>query len=190
MLTHLLHFTAAVFWFWFLQEEAFFLAQLFFAISAPLFFSRVLFLAQIDENLGLMVQVSGFPTDPGSNFRRFDASRSVRAYYLLALCGYGQAPLPCPALPLHGVRCCCLFFALRFAEGGMGGKHHHQSTITQNICFSPFHTLHQHMSMPTQPSHQSSLTSLCLPSPFAPSFPFASWPSLSPPRSPPSLAAI
>lgn len=39
------------------QEEAFFLAQLFFAIAAPLFFSRVLFLAQIDENLGLMVQV-------------------------------------------------------------------------------------------------------------------------------------
>lgn len=41
----------------FLQEEAFFVAQLFFAIAAPLFFSRVLFLAQIDENLGLMVQV-------------------------------------------------------------------------------------------------------------------------------------
>ncbi|CAM9514524.1 unnamed protein product [Pylaiella littoralis] len=40
-----------------IQEEAFFLAQLFFAMSAPLFFSRVLFLAQIDENLGLMVQV-------------------------------------------------------------------------------------------------------------------------------------
>lgn len=41
----------------YLQEEAFFVAQLFFAIAAPLFFSRVLFLAQIDENLGLMVQV-------------------------------------------------------------------------------------------------------------------------------------
>lgn len=33
------------------------MAQLFFAIAAPLFFSRILFLAQIDENLGLMVQV-------------------------------------------------------------------------------------------------------------------------------------
>lgn len=41
------------------QEEAFFLAQLFLAIAAPLLFSRVLFLAQIDENLGLMVQVRG-----------------------------------------------------------------------------------------------------------------------------------
>eukprot|EP00903_Cladosiphon_okamuranus_P009603 g9141.t1 len=40
-----------------IKEEAFFLAQLFFAIAAPLFFSRVLFLAQIDENLGLMVQI-------------------------------------------------------------------------------------------------------------------------------------
>ncbi|CAM9495479.1 unnamed protein product, partial [Sphacelaria rigidula] len=40
-----------------LRESAFFLAQLFLAVAAPLLFSRVLFLAQIDENLGLMVQV-------------------------------------------------------------------------------------------------------------------------------------
>lgn len=43
-----------------MQTVAFFLAQLFLAIAAPLLFSRVLFLAQIDENLGLMVQVNPF----------------------------------------------------------------------------------------------------------------------------------
>ena len=41
--------------------DNFFAAQLFLAMSAPLLFSRVLFLSQIDDTLGPMTQVSTFP---------------------------------------------------------------------------------------------------------------------------------